>query len=68
MTCMDELRKQQVIDKKVYDQKTTDDTVRKFAWDGLQKNIVMDGNTMIDTGTGQVLSSEVNFTCWKDKF
>ena len=68
MTCMDELRKQQVIDKKAYDQKTTDDTVRKLAWDGLQKNIVMDGDTMIDMGTGQVLIPEVNFTCWKDKF
>ena len=37
MAHLDELRKQQVIHKKVYDQKLMDDTVRKLAWDGLQK-------------------------------
>ena len=31
MACLDELRNQQVIDKKVYDQKLMDDTVRKLA-------------------------------------
>ena len=29
--CLDELRKQQVIDKKAYDQKLMDDAVRKLA-------------------------------------
>ena len=33
MACLDELQKQQVIDKKVYDQNLMDDTVRKLAWD-----------------------------------
>ena len=31
MTCLDELRKQQVIDQKIYDQKLMDDTVRKLS-------------------------------------
>ena len=33
--CLDELRKQQVIDKRVYYEKLMDDTVRKLAWDGI---------------------------------
>ena len=48
MVCLEEPPKQQVIDKKVYGQKLMDDTVRKLALDGLQINIVMDGDTMID--------------------
>ena len=36
LVCLDELRKQQVIDKKVYDQMLIDDTLRKLAWDELQ--------------------------------
>ena len=43
-------------------------TIRKLAWEGLQKNIVMDGDTMIDKRTGEVLDPEVDFTYWKDKF
>ena len=35
MMCLKGLRKQQVINKKVYDQKLMDGTARKFAWDGL---------------------------------
>ena len=31
MTCLDELRKQQVINQKVYDQKLIDDTLEKLA-------------------------------------
>ena len=45
-----------------------DDTIRKLAWEGLQKNIVIDGDTMIDKRTGEVLSPEVDSTYWKDKF
>ena len=37
MTRLNELRKQQVIDEKLYDQKLMDDTVRKLAWGRLQK-------------------------------
>ena len=62
MTCFDELRRQQVIDEKVYDQNLMDDTVRKLAWEGVQKNMVMDGDTMIDRRTGEVLGHEVDFT------
>ena len=70
-TCMvylDELRKQQIIDQKVYDQNLMEDTMRKLAWEGLQKNIVMDGDTMIDKRIGEVLDPEVDSTYWKDKF
>ena len=63
MTCLDEHRKQQVIDKKVYDQKLIDDTLRRLAWDKLQKNIVMDGDIIIDRRTGEVLGPEVDSTC-----
>ena len=68
MACLDELRKQQVIDQKIYDQKLMEDTMRKLAWEGFQKNIVIDGDTMIDKRTGEVLDSEVDSTYWKDKF
>ena len=60
MVCLDELRKQQTIDQHVYDQKLMDDTIRKLAWDGRQKNIVMDGDMMIDKRTGVVLGHEVD--------
>ena len=65
--CLDELRRQQVIDEKVYDRKLMDDAVKRLAWDELQKNIVVDGDPMIDRRTGEVLSPEVNFTYWKRK-
>ena len=68
MACLDELRKQQIIDQKIYDQKLMDDMMRKLAWEGLQKNIVMDGDTMIDKRTGEVLGPEVDSIYWKDRF
>ena len=68
MACLDELRKQQVIDQKTYDQKLIEDVMRKVAWEGLQKNIVMDDDTMIDKRTVEVLDSEVDSTYCKDKF
>ena len=57
MACLDELRKQQM-----------EDTMRKLAREGLQENIVMDSDTMIDKRTGEVLDPEVDSTYWKDKF
>ena len=68
MTCLDELPKQQIIDQHVYDQKLMDDTIRKLAWKGLQKNIVIDGNRMIERKTDEVLDPEVDSTYWKEKF
>ena len=53
MACLDELRRQQITDQHVYDQKLMDDTLRKLAREGLQKNIVMDKRT------GEVLSPEI---------
>ena len=64
----DELRKQQIINQKIYDQRLIEATVRKLAWEGLQRNIVMDGDTSIDKRTGEVLGPEVDSTYWKDKF
>ena len=45
-----------------------EETIRKLAWEEIQKNIVMDGNAMIDKRTGEVLNPEVDSTYWKDKF
>ena len=67
MTCLAELWKQQVMDQKVYDQKLIDDTMRKLAQDRLQKKIVMDGQTMINRKTSEMLYPEVDFTYWKNK-
>ena len=68
MTCLDELRKQQIIDQHVYDQKLMEDTVRKLAWEGLQKNIVIDGDAMTNRRIGEVLDPEVDSTYCKYKF
>ena len=68
MACLDECQKQQAIDQYVHDQKLIEHTRRKLAWEGLQKNIMMDGDTMIDKRTGEVLNPEVDSTYWKDKF
>ena len=59
MKCLNELRKQQVIDQHVYDQKLMEHTMRKLTWEGLQKNIVMEGDAIIDKRTGVVLDPEV---------
>ena len=45
-----------------------EDTMRKLAWEGLQKSIVMHGDTMIDKMAREVLDPEVDSTYWKDKF
>ena len=66
--CLDERRKQQINDQHVHDQKLMEGTVRKLAWEGLQKNIVIDGDMMIDKKTGEVLDPEVDSTYWNNKF
>ena len=68
MASLDELRNQQVIDQKLYDQRLMEDTVRKLAWEELQKNIVMDGDMMTNRRTSEMLDPEVDFTYWKDTF
>ena len=37
MACLDELRRQQIIDQHVYDQRLMDDTIRKLAWEDFKK-------------------------------
>ena len=59
MACLNELRKKQVLDEKVYDQKLIYDTLRKLAGDELPKNIIMDDDTMLDRKTGEVLIKEL---------
>ena len=68
MACLNKLWKKQVIDEKVYDQKLMYDTLRQLAWDELQKNILMNDNTMIDREIDEVLYPEVDLTYWKNKF
>ena len=36
--------------------------------EGTSKNIVMEGDTMIDKRTGEVLNLEADSTYWKGKF
>ena len=45
-----------------------EDTMWKLAWEGLQKNVVMDSDMMVDKRTDDVLDPDVDSTCWKDKF
>ena len=46
IACLDKLWKQQIIDQHVYDQNLMQETMRKLTWEGLQQNIVIDGDTM----------------------
>ena len=39
-----------------------DDTIRKLAWEGLQKNFVMDSDTVIHKKTGEALGLKVDST------
>ena len=57
--CLDELKKQQVIDDKTYKK----NPVSNLEWSWLQKNIEIDGDVMINMWTGDVLGSEVDYTC-----
>ena len=58
MVCLDEPRKQQIIGQKI-DQKLMEDTMRKLPWERLQKSIALDGDTMIEKKTVEVLNPEV---------
>ena len=62
MACLAKLRKQKAIDQHVYDQKLMEDTMRKLAWERLQKSIVMDGDRMIEKRKVHVLNHEVGST------
>ena len=67
-TCLNKLWKQRVIDEYVHDLKLLDDNLRKLAWEGFQKIIVIDDETLIDKRTGEVLGHEVDYTYYKNKF
>ena len=68
MACLDELRKQQIIVQKIYDQRLIGDAMRKLAWEGLQKNTAMDDHAIIDKRTDEVLNPEVDSTYLRGKF
>ena len=68
MACLAKLQKQQAIDLHVKDQKLMEDSMRKLAWEGLHKNIVMDGDMMIDKRTGEVVNPEVDLHVGKTRF
>ena len=68
MACLEKLRKQQIIDQKVHAKKLMENTMRKLAWEGLQINIVIDGDTIINKRTGEVPKPEVDSTYWKESF
>ena len=57
-----------MVNDKGYNQKLKDAAVRKLVWGKLHKNIVMDGDTMTDMRKHKVLSPEVDYTHWKEKF
>ena len=42
--------------------------MRNLAWERLQKNTVMDVDTMTDKRTGNMLGPEVDSTYWKANF
>ena len=64
--CLHELRKQIILDEKMYDQKLIYDRVRKLTWDESPKNIVIDRDMMRDISTGEVLCPDVDNTHWKE--
>ena len=68
MACLNELRKKKVINEKVYDQKLIDDTLSKLTWDELQKNIVMDGDIIIDRRKDEVLDPKVDSRYERNEF
>ena len=48
----------------MYDQRLMDDTLMKLTWEGLQKNVVKNDDTMIDkrTGLGLIPNVSLKFT------
>ena len=42
--------------------------MKKLAWEGLQRNIVIDRDMIINKRTSEVLDPEVDSMYWKDKF
>ena len=63
--CLDELLKQRLNYKKVYDEKLLDDTVRKLGWKRLEENMAVDGEMMMDRKTAEVLHPEVDYILWE---
>ena len=57
-----EREKQQVTDDRPYYEKLKDDAVRKRAWDELKKNLVMNGDMMVDIRTVEFLGPKVDYT------
>lgn len=60
--CLNKLRKQQIIDERLHNQKLMENTVKKLPWDSLRKNEVVDGGLMIGKKTGEILGSVADYT------
>ena len=52
----------------MHDQKLIDDTLKKLTWDELQKNIMMDGDTIIYRRIDEVMNPEFIPHVRKTKF
>ena len=60
--CLNKLRKQEITDDRLHNQKLMENTVKKLAWDSLRKNEVVDGGLMIGKKTGEILGSVADYT------
>ena len=47
-----------MVDEKLDDQKLSENAIRKLVWDSLWKNIVMDGEIMVDKRKVEVLGPD----------
>ena len=59
--CLKELKKQQIKDEGVHDQKLMEITLRNLPCDSLCKNIVLNGDMIIDKPTGGNFGPEVDY-------
>ena len=60
--CLNKLRKQEITDDRLHNQKLMENTVKKLAWDSLWKNEVVDSGLMIGKKTGEILGSVADYT------
>ena len=58
--CLDELKKLEVIDERVHNQKFMENTMKKLVWNSLQKDKVMYNDMMVGNKTAEVLGPEID--------
>ena len=62
--CLNELRKQDMVDKYQHAKKLMEQTIRDFSWE----YITEDGEMLVDNKTGEVIGPLVDSTYYKEKF